>query len=518
MIEQKEINVELLELRSKLQGSFLLFCQYFYKKLTDRDFIVYQPIGRESHIITCARELTKCARLEEKSLLINIPPGHGKSTLLTMWVAWTMSIYPDSQYIYVSYSIEIATKMTALIKDVMMIPEYMSIFGISINNDSRGKKKFTNNFGGEVAAFGLNGAITGFSAGVMGCKRFSGALVIDDAHKAQDAISNPKRERNIEFYKQGAKTRLRNPSVPIISISQRLHEEDLSNFMIEGRDGRNWNTVILEALDANDNALCEDVITKEDLIMMRECDKYTYWSQYQQKPTSPGDSLFNRDYFVLLDEEPEMLCTFITADTAETTKTYNDKTVYSFFGLYRIKEKSKYQTHHDFALHWIDCVELQIAPKDLYSSFTSFWSNCCRYPCRPGLAAIEKKSTGSTLLSLLDDIRGIEVRDIARSDGICKGQRFLDCQPLVYRKLVSFPKHGKHVELCLSHMEKININDTHRFDDIADTLADACRIGLIDKTLYYEEDDSKNKILEKMQAAYRTRNSIISKADMTTGY
>src|SRR5271157_4407249 len=99
-------------LAAELRGSLLRFTQFFYPLLTGRDFIVSNPAGRESHHITVARALTQVCRLEipNNRLLINISPGSGKSTLLAAWVAWTLASYPDSRYLYISYSKVLAAK------------------------------------------------------------------------------------------------------------------------------------------------------------------------------------------------------------------------------------------------------------------------------------------------------------------------------------------------------------------------------------------------------------------------
>jgi len=41
--------------------------------------------------------------------------------------------------------------------------------------------------------------------------------------------------------------------------------------------------------------------------------------------------------------------------------------------------------------------------------------------------------------------------------------------------------------MCVSHMMKITANNSHRFDDIADTAYDAVKIALIDKTLHVRD-------------------------------
>jgi len=132
-------------------------------------------------------------------------------------------------------------------------------------------------------------------------------------------------------------------------------------------------------------------------------------------------------------------------------------------------------------LHWIDTLETRIEPKDLRPTFLDFWQQCMRYKKPPQLIGIEKKSTGGTLLSLIDEIRTVKLLDIPRTrQQGNKTKRFLDAQPYVAERRVSFPAFAKHVKLCVDHMSSITANETHRWDDIADTLADAIRIGLIE--------------------------------------
>ncbi len=183
-----------------------------------------------------------------------------------------------------------------------------------------------------------------------------------------------------------------------------------------------------------------------------------------------------------MDEEPEFLATFITVDTAETDKTYNDATVFSFWGLYKIQDQGIETAQ--LALHWIDCVELYIEPKDLESELRQFYTQASRHKIKPILIAIEKKSTGVMLLSLLKNWRGIEIRHIERTaQSGSKITRFLEIQPLIASQQVSLPRHGKHTSFCLDHCKKITANNTHRYDDIADTLYDAVKLGLIDQSL-----------------------------------
>ncbi len=472
------------ELASELRGSLLYFIEYFYKVLTGRDFIVSNPIGRESHHKIICRALTQAARLEipNNRLLINVSPGSGKSTMSLMWIAWTIAQWPDSRFLYISYSKSLSAKHTESIKRIIQLPQYSYLFDIRVRHDSKAREYFQTTSGGAVAAFGSGGAITGQDAGLPGLDRFSGAVIIDDAHKPDEVHSDTIRQSVIGNYRETIQQRARGINVPFIFIGQRLHEDDLGNYLIENKDGYQWHKVILKSLDEAGNALYPEVDPVEKLLKKQETDPYVFASQYQQDPIPSGGALFKPEWFVMLEDEPTIFYAFITCDTAETSKSYNDATVFSFWGVYEI-ESFGVKTGK-YGLHWIDTLECRIEPKDLKQTFLDFWAQCMRYKVPPQLVAIEKKSTGGTLLSLIDEIRAIRVMDIPRTrESGNKTKRFLDAQPYVAERLISFPTYGKHVKLCIEHMSKITANETHRWDDIADTLADAIKLALIDKAI-----------------------------------
>jgi hypothetical protein len=472
------------QLISDLQSSFFLFTRTFYPLLTGRDFIIPMPAGRENHIVTISRELVKCAKLETKRLIINVPPGHGKSTLLSMWTAWCLSQYPDSRFLYISYSQTLAATHTDVVRRIMMLKEYRELFGVELRADSKAKDFFQTTKGGAVGAFGSSGAITGRDAGLPALSRFSGALILDDPHKPDEVFSDTMREKVIQNYRDTIQQRTRGINVPLIFIGQRLHEADLAAYLLNGEDGHEWDRVILKSIDDTGNALYPEAFPLEMLRIRQERDIYVFAAQHQQDPQPAGGAVFKKEWFVELDETPEMLVTFICADTAETDKDYNDASAFGFFGLYEIENFGK--KTGIYGLHWIDQLETFVEPKDLKSTFLDFWADCMRFKTPPSLAAIEKKSTGVTLISALQEVRGLQVRDIPRNRvSGSKAARFLECQPYVAEKRISFTKGANHVELCVTHMSKITANDTHRRDDIADTFADAIKIALIDKTLIY---------------------------------
>lgn len=501
-----KIDLEKEEEASRLRGSLLEFTRFFFEYLTGRPFIVSQPIGRESHHITVCRVLTQVKDLNILREIINLPPGSGKSTLASMFAAWCWASYPDSNFLYISYSHELAVKHTAFIRSIVSSRMFNYLFDVSIDPESRAKDSFKTTAGGSIKAFGSGGAITGQDAGLPGLDRMSGAVIIDDAHKPDEASSDSMRQGVIDNYDQTIRQRPRGINVPVIYIGQRVHEADLTEYFLSGRDVDQWHSTILKGLDAVGNALYPEMMPTERLLALQEKSPYVFASQYQQDPLPAGGALFKPDWFVILDEEPPLIRTFITADTAETDKSWNDATVFSFFGVYEIETMGR--KTGELGLHWLDCIELRIEPKDLKDSFLDFYTNCCLHPKPPFFAAIEKKSTGVTLVNILKELRGMSIREIERHRGSgSKTQRFLEIQPYLASLRVSFTAGDRHIDHCVRHMAKITANDTHRHDDIADTLADGIKIALIEKTVYSidQKSHTHQNVMDGMKESLRKK-------------
>jgi hypothetical protein len=232
---------------------------------------------------------------------------------------------------------------------------------------------------------------------------------------------------------------------------------------------------------------------------MEKANKYAWWAQHQQRPQPSGGSIFLSDYFPIIDEIPDnIIATFVTVDTAEKSSNHADATVFSFWGLYKVKQNG-IETDQ-YALCWLNCWEIRVEPKDLENEFMQFYYQCLTFYVKPLCIGIEKKSTGVTLLSVLQKLPGILVVDTIphrKSYGLSliaqnleenlkdtirhsnKIDRFLSCQSLVATGRITFIKNSKHTELCINHLTKITANDTHKHDDIADTMADAIFMGLL---------------------------------------
>jgi predicted phage terminase large subunit-like protein len=491
------------EQAAKLLGSLLLFTKVFYKLRTGREFTLSEPIGRESHYKTISRALTKTGRGEINRLIINCPPRYGKTELCIHYAAWMMARYPDSNFMYISYSSSLAKRQTQTIRQIISHPEYKRLFHVTLSKESTAKDNFSTNFGGTVYAAGASGTVTGMGAGIKGLERFGGAILIDDIHKPAEVTSDTMRGAIKDWYLNTLQSRINNPRAPIVFIGQRLHEDDLPSNLIEGYDGNDWEQLVIPALDGAKNALHPEMHSKEQLLKMQLTMPYDFASQYQQNPQPAGGGIFKPEWIKQLPDDPDMLCSFITVDTAETAKTHNDPTVFSFWGIYKIINEGV--PTDLYGIHSINSHQIWVEPKDLRPEFLAFYAQCMQFKTHPYLAAIEKKSTGTTLISILKEMQGLQILEIERHTN--KTTRFLAIQSYLASRRVSIHQNAGHKAMFLDHIRKITANDTHRYDDIADTLADAVNLALIDKLILIRDNDvnPSDNVVATMARAYENR-------------
>ncbi len=476
---------DLQTLRVELLSSFFFFNQFIFKARTGRDFIISQPVSNVSHIKEICDALEQVFFGHITRLAINCPPGWAKSEIIKNFICWGKAWYPDSNELYISFAHDLASSHTNTVRQTINLPIYKKLFGVEITRETSAKDYFKTTQGGSVAAFGSSGPVTGRDAGLPGLSRYSGGVFVDDIHKPDEVHSDVVREKVKRNYVETIEPRCRGYNVPIVMIGQRLHQSDIFAYILGGEDGQKWHHVNIKALDDSGNARYPEVMPKEKLLTMQKFKPYVFASQYQQNPIPAGGGLYKTEDFPLLEQSPEILATFMTGDTSETDKEWNDKTVFSFWGIYQVKIRGT-AVPDLYGLHWLDCRQLQVEPKDLEAEFFDFWSSCMTYPVKPQLAIIEKKSTGVTLVSVLKATQGIKVIGIDRT---CKSgsktQRFIDMQQYIAAKQVSLPANGKHTKMCLDHMTDITANNTHRFDDIADTCYDAVNAAFIDKIIVH---------------------------------
>lgn len=163
-----------------------------------------------------------------RRLLINIPPGLGKSLLVSvLWPAWVWTARPEWRSIFASYSRDLVVRDAVKSRNLMGEEWYQKNFvdgEWQFSDDMNRKDMFTNTATGRRISISVGSQATGFRGN---------CIAIDDPLNATDAQSKAARDAVIFWFDTVMQTRVDDPSRDaFVVIMQRLHEEDLSGHIL----------------------------------------------------------------------------------------------------------------------------------------------------------------------------------------------------------------------------------------------------------------------------------------------
>lgn len=297
-----------LAIRLEAQEDLYFFSRYMFKERRK-----YKWLHNWHHQVICDA-LMKVYRGETKRLIINIPPRYSKTELAVInFIAWCFGKVPDSEFIHVSYSATLAANNAFQARNMVQEPAYRKVFPhLQLRDDSKAKDDWRTAAGGVCYATGTGGTITGFGAGKFR-DTFGGAIIIDDPHKAAEAGSKTIRQGVIDWFQNTLESRTNSPNTPIIVIMQRLHEEDLSGWLlgerkggiaVPGGNGEVWEHLCLEAIQPDGAALWPAKHSISVLKRMEQAMPYVFAGQYQQLPAPIAGGFFKPDMIQVVDALP----------------------------------------------------------------------------------------------------------------------------------------------------------------------------------------------------------------------
>lgn len=410
-----------------------------------------------------------------KRLIINIPPRHFKTFLISMFIAWSLGHYPDSEYIYSSYAKKLAEKSTLAIKDIVLSDIYRYIFPyVRINLSSKAKDLWGTTDNGLVYGVGAGGSITGYGAG-RHRDFFGGCMIIDDPHKADLATKELHLNNVISWFNSTMRSRVNNRNTPIIVIMQRLHERDLSGYLMH-ESGDIWEQLKIPVI-FNGKPLLPSVINMDDLIDMERNNPYLFHSQYMQDPIPVGGVLFEQSFWKYYNVLPNLDYKIITGDTAFKTGERNDYSVFQCWG----KCKGK--------MYLIDQIRGKWDSVDLKIMFMAFWEKHFVHDSKTTggflkRAYVEDKSSGIGLIQDIEREQRIPIYGIKRhKDKLFRANEILG---YIQSGLVFLPKD---VTWLVDY-----INEFNKFDGISDTGHDDQIDATMDAIKILATDEAKASI------------------------
>lgn len=169
-------------------------------------------------------------RLKSQKLLINVPPGTSKSSIVTvLFGCWLWTRAPETSMMFASHGMGLSLRDSVRRRDyVLSSQEYQARWGhlFKLNDSQQAKGEFLNSKTGFMFSTSVNGDCLGRRAAV---------LMLDDPHKVSEAESEAERENTTMWLNQEWSMR-RNRNAPItaeICVMQRLHENDASGLFLK---------------------------------------------------------------------------------------------------------------------------------------------------------------------------------------------------------------------------------------------------------------------------------------------
>jgi len=312
MISTKPPEIREIDLlRYECMRSLLFFTRYQFKKKHNRKFIV-----GEHHRIIC-EALERVLRGEVTRLIINIAPRYGKTELAVKnFIAHGLALNSAAKFIHLTYADKLALDNSEEAKDIVQSQEYQELFPhVKIKKDSKAKNKWYTTAGGGVYAAAAGGQVTGFGAGSVDNEQnedneaslnefisdidskagFSGAIIIDDPIKPEDATSPVKRERVNNRFETTIRNRVNSRRTPIIVIGQRVDVKDLSGYL-QVVEPEEWTVISLPCMfvgtDGELQALWDFKHTVDELKKLSNINPFVFETQYQQNPKPKEGLLF----------------------------------------------------------------------------------------------------------------------------------------------------------------------------------------------------------------------------------
>lgn len=492
-------------LRQLLLTSGTHFDRYFFKVREGSKWIENQ------HHTLIDKIVQRVIDGEISRLIVNIPPGYTKTEKVVInFICRSMAINSDVKFIHASYADDLALLNSQTIRDVVCSDEYQELFPMLVREDVSAKKRWFTEKGGGMLAVAAGGAITGFRAGRMVKDRFTGSFVIDDPLKPDDAYSAAKRNQVNNRFNNTMRSRLAVESIPIVVIMQRIHEGDLTAFLLKGGSGDYWHHLCLPALipeirpkypkefthgievdyDLPVGPLWKFKHTEKQLLTMKTADPYTYSSQYDQRPSPLGGGLFKdkwwKFYAINTEANPgtptlpkDISFIVIYGDTAQKTAEHNDYSVFQAWG---------YSPTMGAIL--LDQIRGKWEAPQLKSMMKAFWAKWSKPTRENGYVSamevkIEDKSSGSSLIQDIKNDTFIPISGIQKNKD--KVFEAMGAIPQIAAGNVWIPIDASYINDFLHEHNQFTPMMTHDNDDQVDVTVMAVKDLLVNGSNFYSQ-------------------------------
>jgi predicted phage terminase large subunit-like protein len=271
-----------------------------------------RPFFRGVATLALVYLLDRIKSKEIKRAIINMPPRTGKSLWASViFPAFLHGLDPTMRIVCVSYSAELAAKHARDYRRLITSLWYRALFHrTQIDAAKNSEDEISLTAGGYRIATSIRGTLTG---------RGGDLIIVDDSMRADDALSDAKRNTPIQWFRTTLLSRLDSKiDGAIIVVEQRLHEDDLSGELLK-QEG--WEHLSLAAIAeggeeipigpnqvhrrAAGEILTPDRESAETLAAQRrQSGELAFSAQYLQCPIPVEGNIIKWEWFRKYDELP----------------------------------------------------------------------------------------------------------------------------------------------------------------------------------------------------------------------
>jgi hypothetical protein len=258
------------------------------------------------HIDAIIKHIEAVTREQIRNLLINVPPRHMKSLLVSVfWPAWEWIAHPEHRWLYGSYAASLSIRDSVKFRRLIESPWYQSRWGdrFDLSSDQNTKVRVDNSRSGYRIATSVGGSATG-----EGGDR----IVCDDPHNVQEVESDTVRKGTLDWFDIVMSTRVNDPKTSAtVVVMQRCHQQDLSGHLLE-QGG--WEHLCLPAeyegptratsigfsdpRTAIGELLWNERFGPQEIAdLKRKLGSYAAAGQLQQRPSPLGGGIFKRHWW-----------------------------------------------------------------------------------------------------------------------------------------------------------------------------------------------------------------------------
>lgn len=296
LLKRKELILRREYLRRKINDDFYLFFKNYH-----RNYVL-----KEYHQYICQRLQNfyeRVKRRESPRLIINLPPRHSKSTIISeTFPVWVLGKHQDWEVIVSSYSQTLASKFSRRAREMAFQAQVEGIFsGLELSKNSQRQDEWETSRHGVYKAVGIGSSTTGAGSHIF---------IIDDYCKdAIEARSETYQNRTLEWYHSVAETRLA-PEGGVVILATRWNEGDLVGKLLESQ-GNRWELIKFPAIAEEKEmfrepgeALFPERFPIERLLEIKKAAPWVWDALYQQRPAPNEGNIVKREWIKYYSELP----------------------------------------------------------------------------------------------------------------------------------------------------------------------------------------------------------------------